>query len=427
MSDALFQGAITQERFGTKDAVVRLYRNPTKDEAYAPRVTYWRNMVRDHESYSIGSAEELPDDVGETGLFKIEFSVPKMLHDRELLTKNLTSEQIEAALDQVNLYLTGFADLPDVREWRLQRVDYAWMWDVGDLLTAYMSVLHKLRISSWSRHPFDAAEGVVWKSRSTKGRWVKFYNKTKELGIDGAQVLRFEVSNYKDACKYMAEGWFGSDRVVREYLHPGRALYTMAAQWDRLGLGRSDHIGHDEYRQQRLLDVFGKRWMQAQAHIQLIRDYGTASFRDLGLTSEWSYHKYKRELIEHGFLLTTEDDILESKVALQPLYLFDEEHYDDIYSESWQSYDLGESPSQKNFWENELRPGLGLTGGRMSKYLIERASTYVETRSDLAERPGGVGSLPTKTPPRIDGRNGSSGDQSYRDVDGHDARGGSGH
>lgn len=217
---ALFQGGTTTEFFNgdERQRAVRLWRNPEPGDDYAPRITYWPH---DEADPSLG------------GWLKAEFSIPKMAAPRgddggyDLLG-TVTDDARDLAFTRVDEYLAVFGDMPAIQCWSAQRIDYACNWNVGDLLPVYMSVFQKLRVANCTRHPFDAHEGVVWKSRSTKGRWIKFYNKRTELArseqgaamllrqydnlADVPGVLRFEVSNYKDAVRYMANSWFDCSR-----------------------------------------------------------------------------------------------------------------------------------------------------------------------------------------------------------------------
>jgi hypothetical protein len=263
----------------------------------------------------------------------VEFSVPKMVRAAPgqvglRLTDNLRQEDVDRALGLVSEFVERVFGLEPVQSWKAQRVDYAWMWELGPLLPVYMSVLQKLRISDWSRHPYDASEGVVWKSNSTKGRWVKFYNKTRELRGSGDEglpegVLRFEVSNYKDAVAYMSEHWFGGEQTVQEVTRTGRALYVMARQWERLGLGQSESYGHEEYLLFRLRDAFGTRAVPSAHYVLTLYDkFGTEAFREHELVKRSTYYHQLTRLRECGFL-TAHSDGSESvrSVALPALHL----------------------------------------------------------------------------------------------------------
>jgi len=301
-----FQGGITTEVFeGDGSRVqVRLFRNPSRDGVYEPRFTYW--VPEDEETHK-------------TGWLKAEFSVPKMARRRPgetglSLLDNPTEDDKELGLDRVDALIQQyFGEQRGIRTWKAQRVDYAWNWNVGPLIVVYLAVLQSLRLSTWSRHPYDAAQGVVWKSKGTRGRWVKFYNKGLQLRssldeatdiLDAAApgVLRYEVSNYKDAVKYMAARWFGCDQVVGELLHPGRSLYVMARFFDKLGL-HDGSVGAEEYLLYRLAEHFGPTRASTAWYVMTLHSrYGNAAFSDLELIKRSTFYSYIKELRENNFL-----------------------------------------------------------------------------------------------------------------------------
>jgi len=311
LDPAVFTGSTTTHVFAKDEPEVRLWHNPAGDAVYAPRVTFW-------------------PDVSGGGWFAVEFSVPKMIAPSiggraSFLAGNITQEQVDDALQRVNAFLRSTFGLDHVETWKTQRVDYAHNWTLGALLPVYMSVLQKARISGWSRHPFEASEGVVWKSKSTKGRWVKFYNKTKELDGTGEEipdgVLRFEVSNYKDAVTYMCSAWFGGDTVL-ETTRFGRALYVLARQWQRLGLGESDSFGRDELLLFRLAELYGTRSVASAFYVlELHERYGVEAV-DLGLVTRSTWYYQVKRLRADGFLLSVsgEDEVVQRQ-ALAALHL----------------------------------------------------------------------------------------------------------
>ena len=256
--------------------------------------------------------------------------------NEDILLRTVTEDILSAALDYVDDFVKeSFGDLPKVREWNCQRVDYAVNWKVGKELPVYMTILQGCRVGNWSRHPYDASEGVVWKSNSTRGRWIKFYNKTKELlggqyGLrddDDAEqarklreefkqygALRYEVSNYRDATKYMASAWFDCERTVGEMTEFGRAAYVLSRMWDQLGLGKTDTYAHECYLLFRLAEAFGTRSV-ASAHyvLSLFRTYGVEAV-ELELVKRSSYYYQLRKLREHGFLVNgIESDAVDSE------------------------------------------------------------------------------------------------------------------
>lgn len=322
LGESLFQGGSFTYYSHSIGVLSRFWHNPTESSGYEPRVTYWRQAQSDELSER--GLDDLPStSIPDNGLLKVEFSIPHMyakLHAQpSVLLTNIDHNQSVSVLRDVDGWLRDhFGQLPSLVGWTAQRIDYAWNWDVESKLVAYMGVVSKLRLKTMSRHPFDASEGVVWKSKSTKGRWVKFYNKKKQLGLNepDAGVLRFEISNYKSSVAYMCKQWFKCDRVVSEVVHPGRALYTMAWVWDSLGLG-SGGYGRDDLELAELLRVFGvRRLPTARLVLDVYREYGTDSFKpQLGYVSKSTYYRYCRELKRAGLLT------LSPERALKPLEL----------------------------------------------------------------------------------------------------------
>jgi len=377
LPDSLFSGGTVTEIFSSQEVTARLWLNPEKDAAYAPRMTYWRAVASD------------ADGVPATGYLKAEFSIPKLLGGD--LRDNPSDEQIQQALNQVDDFLRmTFGHLPGIRLWTAQRVDYAWNWKLGPVLPAYMSVLAKQRISTWSRHPYDAAEGVVWKSRSSRGRWVKFYNKALEMGLKSPDefTLRFEVSNYRDAVKYMAVKWFGCERLVGEMERCGRALYCLGVHWDRLGLGVSDSFGHDEHQLMRLREAYGRKVSTAYYALRLIREYGPQAYAaPLRLIAKSAYYTWRRKLLDGGFLVEQEGKDVVVRQALPALHLPAQETFEKLSKSGFLvvSQNLGENQNppaenkEKILWEN-LASGLGLNTfkiPKMSPYLLGQYDDFV--------------------------------------------------
>lgn len=381
LPDDLFEGGMVTEMFNDARVSARLWRNPKPDESYSPRVTYWRPVgKRDTEQRVLRAAvdeQDIPEGY-EVGVLKLEFSIPKMLNDVAVLLSNVSGAQVDQALDRVDNFVHQLFDLPSVRDWKCGRVDYAWMWPVGPLLPAYMSVLNKLRLSTFHRHPFDATEGVVWKSKS---RWVKFYNKTLELGIKTSDmVLRFEVSNYRDAVRRMCRDWFKCEQVVSEVVRPGRALYVMAYAWEKLGLGVSDSYGYDEYELLRLRDYFGDRVSTAYYVLHMMRDYGADAYKEpLNVVSKSMYYSYRRELMSAGFITVVDEDVRVVRQALPALHLPTENVYSELKLTAQNLADFAPPDdiyTLENFWQI-LAVKLGLMNVTPSKYLFDRWTQYV--------------------------------------------------
>jgi hypothetical protein len=314
LPDTLFGGGSVSEQFNTSYKSARLWLNPGKDK-YAPRVTYWRrDGMRNPGEKKLGSeAGDAPDNEDyPNGLLKLEFSLPQMAGGH-MPWQNLTSDHAGVGLDAVDRFIaqTFDCELPPIREWTCQRVDYTWNWNVDGQLREYMTVLQGLRVSAMNRHPFDANEGVVWKA---KNRWIKFYNKSLQLGLpkEDGEWLRYEVSNYKEAVKYMSKRWFDCERTVGELVHPERALFVMAKMWDKLGLYAAEKYGTEGLLLQRLVQLFGQRGAaSANYHLRLMREYGTGSYSDgVQLTSSSTYPRWKKKLVDAGIvtLYETDDD-----------------------------------------------------------------------------------------------------------------------
>jgi hypothetical protein len=271
-----FRGSALSTDFETGELHARLFRNSRSQSE--PRVTFWP----------------------QTRTLRVEFSVPKVV---ELAPhENVSAVHTDRALTLIDAFLrkTFTVELPPVRMWRCQRIDYAVNFEVGDLLPQYMSVLRQLQVSSLARHPF-ADSGVVWKSRSTRGRWIKFYDKTLESGAR-AGTLRFEVSNFRDAVRYMAQRWFGCERTVGELVAPGRAAYVLSYFWLRLGLGAGQY-GQQESELCALRLAFGSRSLAGASHaLHCIRTHGTDSYKSQQLISKSSYYRWLRLLRAYGFL-----------------------------------------------------------------------------------------------------------------------------
>lgn len=276
LTSASWQGKAVTEDLETGGQVIRRWLNPRGD-GYAPRLTYW-----------------------DGGILKVEFSVPKMVN-----ATNPTERDKEHALDLVNAYLRSELGviLPDVRDWRCSRVDYAWTFDTSPRpAREYLHMLEGLQLRSARRHSFKG-DGVVWKSR---GRWVKFYDKRRLDDHAGDHALRFEVSNYRSAVDYMQKKWFAcDDKTVREMLQPGRALYVLAVMWSRLGLDVSEY-SHDGSLLVALRECFGGSAAPAWWILTLYRTYGRdAVYLDLVSASSWS--EWTRRLRDNGFLAVSDE------------------------------------------------------------------------------------------------------------------------
>lgn len=376
LDDGLFQGGTVQESFDKAQVVARLWLNPRKDDTrYKPRVTYWRGhgVRRQADQPALGSYEPAtaaianPDQYPH-GLLKLEFSIPQMAG---VIMSNPSHADALRALDEADKFVSAaFGDgFPRLLDWTVQRMDYTWMFHVAADLRAYMAVLSSLRISGMSRHPFDATAGVVWKAQN---RWVKFYDKAREMGFTGTDqgILRYEVSNYKSAMQYMAESWFGCDRRVAEFMQPGRALFVLASQFDKLGLYNQNY-GHEEVLLQRLRDTFGESVAGAYYVLTLMRRYGKSAYDDnLALTSRNNFNTWRRKLRKEGFITYSKsDEFTEMRQTLSPLHLPTSEVFD------YQIGNLGDYQPSDTSWQEICRI-LGVAKARTSNYLTMRYEDY---------------------------------------------------
>ena len=268
---SVFQGQAVTEDLETGKVTARMWLNPR--EGYAPNVTYW----------------------AEGQVLKIEASLSKMagLDPHE----NMTSEHAEQALDLIDRFVQQtFGSLPSVREWTCQRIDYCWMWDCGRDISAYMTMLKSLRIGGMTRDVYD--DGVVFKQGN---RWIKFYMRDN--------MLRFEVSNYKQAVRYMCKRWFVCERTVSELVHTGRSLYMMALYLDKLGvdalpIARASLLS-------RLRDVYGSSASSAFYALTVIHEFGSASHTTLKLISSSSFYSWRKRLNDDGFVIVVDDDVVD--------------------------------------------------------------------------------------------------------------------
>lgn len=381
LSDDLFQGGIVQEEFDRVGVSARLWHNPASKGDYEPRVTYMRDHGRRDDGLvrELGAVErvdfppglDLKKHLFPYGMLKIEFSLPKLA--RLSPTTNPTMVDVELALERATVFVRGLfgEGIEPVSQWVAQRVDYTWMWDVDPYMKAYMSVLKKLRVAGMSRHPF-ADQGVVWKS---KGRWVKFYDKSQEAGVAG-QVLRFEVSNYKPAVRYIRSGWFACDGTVEALVQPEVALFVMSYVWEKLGLGRSDHYGHEELMVHRLRGQYGSSVAAAYYALMIVREYGVDAV-DEGLISKNNYYQWRRKLRDDGFLTEVDASYVVHDVHLPALHLPTEAVFDSFAKDLGEPGFLGVVSGSKKIWQ-KLWSEFGLKKpGRINEYLCERWKAYV--------------------------------------------------
>lgn len=350
-----FQGGHIQSDLRTGANVKRLWFNPK--DAFLPRATYWRGV-----------------DEFRGGRLRLEFSLPKLASVPP--TANMNAAAVTLALDVA----TGFArthfsrELPDMREWRVSRVDYAWNFQVGADYAAYAAMLQRLHVGGMRRHVYDETGGVVWKTKQRNARAIKFYDKSLESGV-GEGVLRFEVSNYRKVVSYMADKWFGCSRTVGAMVRPGRALLCMAYQWDKLGLGADAYRLSGAGLMHRLRAEFGRSAAAAYWSLQCISTYGGDAHRVHHLMTENSYHVWKKKLSAAGYL---SEDMSSTEQALAGLSLpvfdvFDQcETAQNLESGLVGSIDTEKKISAKmdGTWQKICR-NLGVISTKESPYLLK--------------------------------------------------------
>jgi hypothetical protein len=252
-------------------------------------------------------------------------------------------------------------------------VDYAHNFDVGKDITAYMSLLQSLWIGGMARHPYPDSQGVIFKGKQRGSRWVKFYDKAKQLGDgSGRGVLRFEVSNYKQVLPYMCKEWFGCDRTVANVLQPGRALYCMASQWERLGLATTSTYGADSTTLLlRLKADFGNSALTAYGALHAIHTYGADAHTQYHVMSSNTYYRWRKLLTQHGYITEHSD------VSLMALHLPTDTvyHYAKIF-DSPQNLAFPRTAGAKStlkIFAEKLAPALGVRpDAKPSEYLVRR-------------------------------------------------------
>lgn len=292
----------------------------------------------------------------------IEFSIGKLLGG--LL--NPTDADKERVLDGINEWLRSVGvRADDVRTWKVTRVDYAWNWQVEDV-AAYMALLDDLQIGVLKRYTYDNAEGVLFKSKGRHGRWVKFYDKGKQIGLPDVRVLRYEVSNMRRASTTLAETAFGCDQTVDQMLQVGRAVYVLALMWEKAGLDAQDW--HSEYDiMSKMRQRYGVSAGIAYLTWCAVRKYGAAA-RDILTEHQWIV--WRKRLRDDGLMVLDEtkggvlvplslpiDVALDAAAAAQNL-------------EPLGAFQI--TPPKKNLWKN-VAAGLNLLPSSRPVEALQRA------------------------------------------------------
>lgn len=290
----------------------------------------------------------------------------------------------EFGCSQVDSYISRVlpsSSLPPVLIWRCQRVDYSVDLVVRDVVPL-LAAVSSLRCGPMQRQAFDG-EGVVWKAA---GRWVKVYDARKKgtRSLPGREdLLRFEVSNFKQSVRYMAEHWFGCERMVAEMVQPGRALYVLARYYTLLGLGQG--FADAEREVHALREAFGQRGLAGAIHaLRCIREHGVESYKSLQLMSKSSYYRWLRALREKGFLAASAERMRALRLPCEVVFR--------SWGENLKSFPAGYVMREggETRWKN-LAEKLGVKpGAPPSKYLVEEWDGWC-TRHDLD---AGAGEVP---------------------------------
>jgi len=273
---SLFDGGAVYEDFGSGRQSGRYWINSDDQQDYQPQFTYFPTQC----------------------LLRVQVSLEKLINAYRIIHTKTVDDALNA-LDAV-IAETFSLNLPSVREWHCTRIDYAWTWLVHPDVATYIAAVKDVHLARMNRADFDTS-GVVWKNAS---RWVKIYDKSKEAALDG-QWLRFEVSNYKNAVKYMCEHWFDCENTVDELLRPGRALYVLARYLELVGLHK-DAIDMRVPEMVRLRDVFGRGAAAAYWHLCIIREHGRNA-NNTSLTSSASMSAWSKKLRDAGFIIDVDD------------------------------------------------------------------------------------------------------------------------
>lgn len=232
-------------------------------------------------------------------ILSIQFSVASVLNEPYV---NITEKMAHDATYLVDDYLKQFdSDLLPVREWTITRIDYAYNFVVDDI-DSYMLMVRDLH-HKYQRVQYDVSEGVLF---SAKSRSIKFYNKAKQRGMGEAETtLRYEVSNYPAAVRYMAEHWFNCPRTVEQFLKPERAVYVLQRFWYELGLSSPNAFTHEPAIMYQLRETFGSSALAAHTALILISTHGSDAHKQQ-LLSRSQYYAWRHKLTQCGFLPYTQ-------------------------------------------------------------------------------------------------------------------------
>lgn len=275
---------------------MRYYSLPSGD-AREPSLTYWPQTQRGPR-------------------LRFEVSLPKLLDMPPVV---LGTVDVGRGLDRINefLALRGIS-APDVREWRCVRLDVCYAWWTGRDTPVYISALGQQQLGNYQRVPFGPT-GVVWKS-GRGYRWIKFYDKLKELGCRDMGVLRYEVSAFgngvrdimrrgmprrkKDALPAELHEWVSVGWLTA----PSRVHVELVRWLERLRVV-SDRFGPREALLARLIGEFGSSGAASALYfLEVYSKYGIAAYKPpLELISDSTFFRWRLKLEKAGLLVNVDD------------------------------------------------------------------------------------------------------------------------
>lgn len=234
---------------------------------------------------------------------RVEVSLPKLIGVQMAL---LSQDDVDESLDKIDEYIAGKElTVPKIREWVCRRLDVVYSWEVGELLPAYIAAISNMNLGSYIRTPFGP-EGVVWKTRSGH-RWVKFYDKYREMGSNTTGILRFEVSNFRSSMRYMAKEKFEVPQTVWRMTRKDIAHAILSQFLGKVGVMGKQFGSHEALLSQ-LLRVYGTRGTPfALTFLTHYPARGVTLYKEPGrLMSSSTFYKWRKRLTGDGFLPMSE-------------------------------------------------------------------------------------------------------------------------
>lgn len=242
------------------------------------------------------------------GVVSVEVSLPKLASGQNASV--LTPSEHDQTLATLSEYVSQFSKRP-LASWRVQRVDYAITWELGDLLDAYLAAVKECALTgAYERVLYP--RGVMWKSRT---RSVMFYDKGEEMGDKALRLLRFEVSSRGAIIDHVAGAWLGVDRTCGDLVTPWAADAMIVRFLVMLGLDRPV-LANDEL--SRFRAAFGSRWPQARTLRDVIVEAGGAARAAAWGVPRSTYYKYKAELERAGLM-----NIAKEALSALPVHRFE--------------------------------------------------------------------------------------------------------